>query len=92
MRRAARTVAVIGLAFVAAAQCAPPAFAVAPPPVDDRMLPAPARPAPPTATIQQEPCTTPVDAGAGNPVQHRRNGVDLQQVWRLTRGPVNGSP
>ncbi|HNM10280.1 MAG TPA: type VII secretion-associated serine protease mycosin [Mycobacterium sp.] len=82
----ARTVAVIGLSFVAAAQCAPPAFAVAPPPVDDRMLPAPARPAPPTATIQQEPCTTPVDAGAGNPVQHRRNGVDLQQVWRLTRG------
>ena len=86
MQPGARTVAAIGLALVAAAQCAPPAFAVAPPPVDDRMLPAPARPAPPVATIQQEPCTAPVNAGATNPAQHRRNGVDLQPVWRLTRG------
>jgi membrane-anchored mycosin MYCP len=87
----ARTVAVIVLAFVAAAQCAPPAFAVAPPPVDDRMLPTrharhhPRRPSsqgPARHRWTQAPAT----------VQHRRNGVDLQQVWRLTRGPVNGSP
>ena len=65
---------------------APPAFAVTPPAVDDSMLPKPGPPAPPQRTEQQERCVavppTEVEmADAGQLI-----GLDLQRVWRFTRG------
>jgi membrane-anchored mycosin MYCP len=65
---------------------APPAFAVTPPAVDDTMLPKPHPPAPPRPTKQQERCVamppTRVDAAAAGQL----HGLDLQQVWKFTRG------
>jgi membrane-anchored mycosin MYCP len=64
---------------------APEAVAVTPPPVDDAALPRPAPPGPPQATEQQEHCVAsqPAKAPLG-PGQLK--GLDLQQLWKLTRG------
>jgi membrane-anchored mycosin MYCP len=64
---------------------AAPAAAVTPPVVDDSMLPKPGPPAPPRPTKQQDPCVVaaPVDDKA-EPGQLK--GLNLQQVWRFTRG------
>ncbi len=64
----------------------PPAFAVTPPAVDDSMLPKPGPPAPPQPTEQQERCVAAPPTSANMPEAGQLKGLDLQQVWRLTRG------
>jgi membrane-anchored mycosin MYCP len=64
----------------------PPAFAVTPPAVDDSMLPKPGPPAPPQPTDQQERCVAAPPTSADMPEAGQLKGLDLQQVWRLTRG------
>jgi membrane-anchored mycosin MYCP len=66
----------------------PIAAAVAPPLVDDSLLPAPRPPAPPEATELRQQClvSTPA-AGKGGPASAEQlKSLDLQAVWRLTRG------
>ncbi|BBZ37618.1 type VII secretion-associated serine protease mycosin [Mycobacterium conspicuum] len=65
----------------------PLAQAVSPPPIDERRLPGPARPAPAQPTAQREVC----DALSANPAEPGRGpdqlaDLDLSQVWQLTRG------
>jgi membrane-anchored mycosin MYCP len=64
--------------------CAPPAQALTPPPIDNSRLPPPVPPAAPQPTQQRETCTVPKQNGAAtaNPLQ----ALDLNSVWRLTRG------
>lgn len=65
-------------------QYAPPASAVAPPPIDSALLPAAGPAAPARATVQREVCGVPTlqpDA----PVT-QLDGLDLPAVWALTRG------
>ncbi|KAA0075637.1 type VII secretion-associated serine protease mycosin [Mycolicibacterium sp. P9-64] len=79
-----RVVAVIALTW-AAGFTASPAGAVAPPVVDDALLPAPQSPAPREATEQSARCRSaarPADAGA----RSQLSGFDLQSIWRLSRG------
>src|SRR5262245_50827801 len=65
---------------------APPACGITPPVVDDSLLPKPGPPAPPRPTEQQERCvaTPPTIAGTADPGQLK--GLNLQDVWKLTRG------
>jgi membrane-anchored mycosin MYCP len=70
-------------------QCAvPPAYAVSPPPIDSSRLPQPAPPSPPRPTVQREICAVPsVTRDAGPPdATSQLSGLDLPQVWQLTRG------
>ncbi|MGH3530392.1 MAG: type VII secretion-associated serine protease mycosin [Mycobacterium sp.] len=67
---------------------APAAHAVTPPPIDDSRLPEPAPPSPPQPTVQREMCAVPSmtpDASRAN-VSGQLAGLDLPQVWQLTRG------
>jgi membrane-anchored mycosin MYCP len=70
-------------------QCAAsPASAVSPPPIDNSRLPQPAPPSPPSPTVQREICAVPMvarDAEPSNDVS-QLSGLDLHNVWRLTRG------
>jgi membrane-anchored mycosin MYCP len=63
----------------------PSARAIAPPDIDDRLLPKPALPVPPWPTVQREVCATmPADAGPG---RNRPAGlIDLSAVRQLSRG------
>ncbi|UVO14538.1 type VII secretion-associated serine protease mycosin [Mycobacterium sp. SVM_VP21] len=70
--------------MIAATPCAPPANAVAPPPVDHARLPAPAPAAPALPTVQREVCTVGTLGPSGNPTQ--LDGLDLAAAWALTRG------
>jgi membrane-anchored mycosin MYCP len=81
------TVRLCAATFLAAAPLyAPPALAVTPPPVDDTLLPKPAPPAPPRPTEQQEQCVV-SSAAAARPVDAGQlKALDLQDVWKLTRG------
>ena len=85
MTRVVRLLAVAALATVCGA---PPAHAVSPPPVDDEWLPKPGVPAPPRPTVQREVCAVvPVDPDpTGAPRHAGTAGLDLPQVWQLTRG------
>jgi membrane-anchored mycosin MYCP len=65
---------------------APQAFAVTPPAVDDSMLPKPASPTPPRPTEQQERCVSASLTDADRTEPGQLKGLDLQQMWRLTRG------
>jgi membrane-anchored mycosin MYCP len=65
---------------------APPAFGVTPPAVDDSMLPKPGAPAPPRPTEQQERCVAAPPAKADTTDPGQLKGLDLQDVWKLTRG------
>lgn len=65
---------------------APPASAVTPPAVDDSMLPKPGPPAPPQSTEQQERCVAAPPASADTVDPGQLKSLNLQQVWRLTRG------
>lgn len=85
-RRCVRALAATALTLISAPQCAPPAFAVTPPPIDDTLLPSPAPPAPPAPTRQQEPCTVAVSSSAGRVRTSRHRGVDMHSIWQLTRG------
>jgi membrane-anchored mycosin MYCP len=70
-------------------QCAaPPAYAVSPPPVDDKWLPEPAPPAPSQPTVQREVCAVPsADPGVGKAGSFPQlAGLDLPRVWQLSRG------
>lgn len=62
----------------------PSAQAVSPPEVDDRLLPKPARPAPPRPTTQREVCT--MVGGNPGPGRNQLADLDLPRVWQLTRG------
>ena len=71
------------LLLVALSAGVSPAHAVAPPPIDDSLLPDPALPTPPQRTVQRETCAVPsLGPGAGGQL----DGLDLQRVWQLTRG------
>lgn len=74
------------VAVTLATQCAAPlAHAVTPPPIDHARLPEPSPPAPPAPTVQREVCAVPSPATHDDkPTQ--LSGLDLQQVWRLSRG------
>jgi membrane-anchored mycosin MYCP len=65
---------------------APPASAVAPPPIDDSELPAPVSPAPRAPTVQRQVCTV----GSLDPhrvgLPSQLDGLDLPAIWRLSRG------
>jgi membrane-anchored mycosin MYCP len=65
---------------------APKAFAVTPPAIDDSMLPKPGSPAPPWPTEQHERCVSALSTGAGTAEPGQLTGLEMQQVWRLTRG------
>jgi len=76
-------------ALVALPQCGgPAAHAVAPPAIDNSRLPDPAPARPPQPTVQREMCAVPSMASnadrASAPSQ--LSGLDLPQVWKLTRG------
>jgi membrane-anchored mycosin MYCP len=75
---------VVGILVTFPLCCAPPAFAVTPPAVDDSMLPKPGPAAPPRPTEQQERCVAapPADTTEAGPLQ----GLGLQRVWKFTRG------
>ena len=62
----------------------PGAQAVSPPQVDDRWLPAPARPAPAQPTVQRNVCAALTTGPA--PETDPLADLDLPGVWRLTRG------
>jgi membrane-anchored mycosin MYCP len=63
----------------------PSAGAVMPPSVDDALLPPPASPGPREATEQSEPCP-PTLTAEDTDERRQLSGVDLQAVWRLSRG------
>ena len=65
----------------------PVAAAVAPPVIDDSRLPEPRPPAPPKATEQRQQClaSTP-STPTGGPEAGQLKGLDLEAVWRLSRG------
>jgi membrane-anchored mycosin MYCP len=76
-------------ALAALPQCvASPARAVSPPPIDVNRLPQSAPASPPHATVQREICAIPSlerkDSASADTTQ--LSGLDLQQVWKLTRG------
>ncbi|MEC4762472.1 type VII secretion-associated serine protease mycosin [Mycobacterium sherrisii] len=62
----------------------PSAQAVSPPEIDDRMLPKPARPAPPRPTVQRKVCA--MLTGPPSPGPKQFANLDLPRVWQLTRG------
>ena len=64
----------------------PPACAVTPPAVDDSMLPRPGPPAPPRPTEQQERCVAAPPTSADTADAGQLKGMNLQDVWRFTRG------
>jgi membrane-anchored mycosin MYCP len=81
---ALRIVAVIAATWTAGLT-SPPAGAVLPPIVDDALLPEATSPAPREATEQSERCHSairPADVGA----DWQLSGIDLQSIWRLSRG------
>jgi membrane-anchored mycosin MYCP len=80
----ARFARLVAVASVLAATGAPPANAVAPPPVDSSLLPAPAPAAPARPTVQREVCTVGSLSAGGSPTQ--LDGLDLAAAWALTRG------
>ena len=75
--------------IAALAQCVTPAaHAISPPPIDSSRLPEPAPPRPPRPTVQREICGVPSmapDAERAN-ASGQLSGLDLPQVWKLTRG------
>jgi membrane-anchored mycosin MYCP len=87
MRRYLHLATVVALTGLS--QCAaPPAYAVAPPRVDDKWLPEPAPPVPSQPTVQREVCAVPsLDPGVGSAESFPQlAGLDLPRVWRLSRG------
>jgi membrane-anchored mycosin MYCP len=76
---------VTAAAVAALPQClALPARAVSPPAVDASRLPQTAPASPPRPTVQREICAIPALERQADATQ--LSGLDLQQVWKLTRG------
>ncbi|EPQ49172.1 subtilase family protein [Mycobacterium sp. 012931] len=74
-------------ALAAPCWCAmPAAHAVTPPPVDERWLPQPAPPGPPSRTQQREVCAAATWAPERPEAAAQLAGLDLPEAWRLTRG------
>jgi membrane-anchored mycosin MYCP len=65
---------------------APAAAAVAPPAIDDSLLPRPESPAPPRRTEQQQECVTFYAGDHDIGTAGQLNALDLQTIWRLSRG------
>jgi membrane-anchored mycosin MYCP len=63
----------------------PSAQAISPPEIDDKWLPKPALPAPPSPTVQREVCAT-MTADSTPRRDQLPDLVDLPRVWQLTRG------
>lgn len=61
-----------------------PAYAVSPPPIDEKWLPTAALPAPSQRTVQREVCEVAALGEVEQPTQF--TGFDLPQLWQLTRG------
>jgi membrane-anchored mycosin MYCP len=77
------------MVIAALPQCGVPvACAVSPPPIDTSRLPEPAPARPTQATVQREICAvSSMSPGADRAnTAHQLSGIDLQQVWKLTRG------
>lgn len=72
------------VAVIGVTQGVPQACAVGPPPVDGGALPAPATPAPPHPSVQQQVCAVAAWDPAVEATQ--TDGLDLPAVWALTRG------
>ena len=83
--RACRLLTVVTLTFTPV-HAAPTAAAVAPPPLDDSRLPAPAPPAPPRPTTQHDDCATAAPVSPTSAAPGQLAGSDLSTVWALTRG------
>lgn len=81
-----RAAAVIAVPLLMASQCAPSAGAVAPPPIDDTLLPDPAPPAPPQPTLQRETCADTSPPHLSYQSGARENLAVRDAIWRLTRG------
>ncbi len=81
-----RTGAVIATVLLVSPHCAPPAFAVTPPPIDNSLLPPPAPAAPPRPTEQRRPCAVPLAAAAATVPAVQLAGFDTGAMWTLTRG------
>jgi membrane-anchored mycosin MYCP len=79
--RSGRALSMAALTLIVAA---PPAGAVAPPPIDEHRLPAAGPPAPAQPTAQHDDCVTAAPAATAEPGQ--LTGLDLDSVWALTRG------
>jgi membrane-anchored mycosin MYCP len=81
--------AVVVVVIAALSQCGvPTARAVLPPPIDSSRLPELARAKPTQPTAQREICAVPSmshDADRAN-ASRQLSGLDLPQVWKLTRG------
>lgn len=66
----------------------PAALAVSPPSIDSSRLPEPAPPRPSQHTVQREICAVPAmtPAADGADTTGQLSGLDLPEVWELTRG------
>ncbi|WP_319430825.1 type VII secretion-associated serine protease mycosin [Mycobacterium sp. RTGN5] len=82
-RRVALATAVVLLALP---HCAPPAFAVVPPAIDNSLLPPSAPPAPSQPTEQREACAVPLPVSGADVSATQLTGFDIPAIWRLTRG------
>ncbi|MGH3677757.1 MAG: type VII secretion-associated serine protease mycosin [Mycobacterium sp.] len=85
--RCARIAAALLITAISVWAC-PLAGAVSPPLVDDSLLPPPGPPAPPRSTKQWEQCFASAVAAGDDSVgaANQLKNVDLQAVWRFTRG------
>ncbi|SBS72879.1 Peptidase S8 and S53 subtilisin kexin sedolisin [uncultured Mycobacterium sp.] len=78
--------AATAVVVLALPHCAPPAFAVIPPAIDNSLLPPPAPPAPPQPTEQREACAVPLPVDGAGVSATQLAGFDMPAIWRLTRG------
>jgi membrane-anchored mycosin MYCP len=80
------TAAATAVVVLALPHCAPPAFAVIPPAIDNSLLPPPAPPAPSQPTEQREACAVPLPIDGADVSATQLAGFDMPAIWRLTRG------
>ncbi|AQT81422.1 type VII secretion-associated serine protease mycosin [Mycolicibacterium litorale] len=80
-----RLVAVTAAVLLTGVHCAPPAYAVSPPAIDNSLLPPPAPPSPAQPAGQTEPCTVPLHT-VGSSRSADAAGFDMPALWRLSRG------
>nr|WP_233211185.1 type VII secretion-associated serine protease mycosin [Mycobacterium sp. shizuoka-1] len=81
-----RVAAAGAAALLVSPHCAPPAYAVVPPAVDNAFLPPPVPAAPPQPTAQREACVVPPPVDGTDVSATQLSGVDLTAIWRLSRG------
>ncbi|MBB3750003.1 membrane-anchored mycosin MYCP [Mycolicibacterium sp. BK634] len=81
-----RLAAAAAAVLIASTYCAPTAFAVNPPAIDNSFLPPPAPPAPPQPTEQRAACAVPMPVSNAEVSATQLAGFDMPAIWRLTRG------